>query len=207
MRSCRGRNLYRKYGKRILDITVSLLAIIVLLPVFFLAICIISFDSKGGPFFIQKRYGLKMKPFKLLKFRSMEAVCHDNQQQFEPGESKRVTKVGKLLRKTKIDELPELFNVVLGQMSLVGPRPEVEKYVRKYQNQYVKVLQIRPGLTDYASIKYRDEEKILSEQKFPEEYYENEILPDKLRLAEIYADNIAIREDLKIIFQTLKCLL
>jgi len=124
--------------------------------------------------------------------------------QFEPGDKSRVTRVGSFLRKLKMDELPELFNVLNGDMSIVGPRPEVQEYVRAYPEDFSTVLKIRPGLSDYASIKYRDEEEILASQPNPEAYYLHVILPDKLRMAKDYAEEVSFRIDVRIIRETLR---
>lgn len=123
--------------------------------------------------------------------------------EFEPGCINRITKTGFFIRKTKLDELPELFNVLKGDMSLVGPRPEVERYVQIYQEDFKEVLKIRPGLSDFASIKYRDEEDILSKQRDPEQYYCHVILPDKLQLAKYYVEKMSLKKDLAIIGRTL----
>ena len=124
--------------------------------------------------------------------------------QFEPGDKSRVTRVGSFLRKLKMDELPELFNVLNGDMSIVGPRPEVQEYVRAYPEDFKAILKIRPGLSDYASIKYRDEEEILASQPNPEAYYLHVILPDKLRLAKDYAEEVSFRMDVRVIRETLR---
>jgi lipopolysaccharide/colanic/teichoic acid biosynthesis glycosyltransferase len=123
------------------------------------------------------------------------------------GEDKRITSIGKFLRKYKLDELPQLFNVFLGQMSLVGPRPEVPKYVDMYTNEQLEVLTVRPGITDYASLKYSDENDLLGKVSDPENYYINVIMQDKLKLNLAYIKNNNVFKDIKIIFQTiLKCL-
>lgn len=127
-----------------------------------------------------------------------------NQREFDPGDIGRVTRVGALLRKTKLDELPELFNVLNGYMSIVGPRPEVYKYVRAYPEDFKAILKIRPGLSDFASIKYRDEESILASQPDPEAHYLNVILPDKLRMVSRYGKEISLSTDLRIIRETIK---
>jgi lipopolysaccharide/colanic/teichoic acid biosynthesis glycosyltransferase len=126
------------------------------------------------------------------------------QGQFEPGDSSRITRVGSFLRKTKLDELPELFNVVNSDMSIVGPRPEVEKYVQVYTKDFEAVLKVSPGLSDFASIKYRDEESILSKQADPEKYYIETILPDKLSLAKQYAQQISFKTDMRIMRETIQ---
>ena len=129
------------------------------------------------------------------------------QKEFEPGNTDRVTRVGIFLRKTKLDELPELVNVLNSDMSIVGPRPEVEKYVWANTEDFSEILKIRPGLSDFASIKYRDEEAILASQHDPEAYYINVILPDKLCLARRYAEEISFSTDLRIIKDTLRSFL
>jgi lipopolysaccharide/colanic/teichoic acid biosynthesis glycosyltransferase len=126
---------------------------------------------------------------------------------FSPGDSSRVTKMGKILRYTKIDELPELFNIIRGEMSFVGPRPEVAKYVNAYLKDYEYILKVRPGLSDYASIKYLDEEQVLADQADPEKYYWNVILPDKIRLAKNYVEKLSFRIDMSIVTHTLKSVL
>jgi lipopolysaccharide/colanic/teichoic acid biosynthesis glycosyltransferase len=148
-----------------------------------------------------------MVPFRLIKFRSMTCEKNMAQDQFNPGNICRVTRFGGLLRKTKIDELPELNNVVKGDMSIVGPRPEVIKYVSVNPKDFEAILRVRPGLSDYASIKYRNEENLLACQPDPEYYYVTEILPDKLRMAKLYAENVSLTRDLCIIGETVKSLL
>jgi lipopolysaccharide/colanic/teichoic acid biosynthesis glycosyltransferase len=123
---------------------------------------------------------------------------------FSPGDKRRVTKLGRLLRNTKIDELPELLNILKGDMSFVGPRPEVAKYVNTYIEDFEVILNVRPGLSDFASIKYRDEEQILADKTDSEKYYLNVILPDKLQIARSYVENISLKIDLFIIRNTLK---
>lgn len=153
---------------------------------------------------MHERVGKGMNPFRLIKFRSMTWEKDASKGRFEPGENCRVTKFGKLMRDTKIDELPELLNVIKGDMSLVGPRPEVARYVSIYSEEFEKILQIRPGLSDFASIKYRDEEQILAKEKYPEKFYQNVILPDKLESAKRYLSAISFKTDLSIMANTLK---
>jgi len=145
--------------------------------------------------------------FQLIKFRSM--LCEDDvsKGQFNPGDKSRVTRIGKFLRKTKIDELPELINVLKGDMSIIGPRPEVARYIRMYPEDFKTVLKIRPGLSDYASIKYRDEEEIFATKQDPEYHYLHAILPDKLRLAKVYAEKVSFSVDLDIMKETLRSIL
>lgn len=136
----------------------------------------------------------------------MTVLRNPEQGEFDPGDKHRITRAGSFLRKTKLDELPELFNVLNGDMSIVGPRPEVEKYVKVYHEDFKEILKIRPGLSDYASVKYRDEETILANQSDPESYYRQVILPDKINLAKRYIKDISFKTDMQIIGETLKCI-
>jgi len=196
---------YHPHIKRVMDITLSILALTFFLPLFILTYILIRTESEGAPFFVQKRIGKGMRPFPLIKFRSMRiSTASDNQ--FEPGQSSRITNIGKILRKTKIDELPELINIFKGDMSIVGPRPEVPQYVQIYPDDFREILKVRPGLSDYASVKYRNEEDILADQSAPDEYYRCVILPDKLNLAKDYIKNISFKTDWYIIIATIKTL-
>jgi lipopolysaccharide/colanic/teichoic acid biosynthesis glycosyltransferase len=198
---------YDPHVKRILDIVLAASAIFVLLPLFCFIIILIRMDSSGPVFFRQKRIGKHYKPFSLIKFRTMRQEKGALRRQFEPGDDRRVTRLGKVLRKTKLDELPELLNVFIGDMSIVGPRPEVEKYVTLFRDDYDLVLKVRPGLSDFASIKYRNEEEILAGRANSEKYYIDEILPDKLKLARVYIENISLKTDMYIIVETIKSIL
>ncbi|HPO89889.1 MAG TPA: sugar transferase [Victivallales bacterium] len=192
--------MYRNFLKRIFDIIIS----IAFLPIFILlAIPIaifIKLESKGPVFFKQKRAGKNGTYFEILKFRSMSSSPDDEKKEFEPGEKKRITKVGAILRKTKLDEIPQIINVIKGEMSIVGPRPEVKKYVDVYPEEWEKILSIKPGITDPASVKFRNEEELLSKSSDPEREYKENILPKKLKLYEEYISNITFINDLKIIF-------
>ena len=198
---------YHPHIKRWIDIYFSFFAILCLSPVLFLVSVLICIDSKGSPFFIQKRIGKGNNPFRLIKFRSMVNNEDDEASGFSPGDSSRVTRIGRLLRSSKIDELPELFNIIKGDMSFVGPRPEIAKYVNAYHKDYEYILTVRPGLSDYASIKYLDEEQVLANTADPEKYYWNVILPDKIWLAKNYVEKISFRTDMSIITYTLKSVL
>lgn len=195
---------YYPVFKRLLDILFSSIAVFCLSPLFYLIIIFVRLDSTGPVFFKQKRTGQDFKPFRLIKFRSMSIRRNEGHKEFDPGDTDRVTRMGSFLRKTKLDELPELFNVLNGNMSIVGPRPEVEKYVQAYPEDFKMILRIRPGLSDYASIKYRDEGEILASQPDPEAHYLNVILPDKIRLARLYAEDVSFSTDLRIIGDTLR---
>ena len=195
---------YNPHYKRLIDITLAFLAFTVFSPIFYLIIIFIKLESNGPAFFKQERIGRHFKPFRLIKFRSMVLSQNKAKSQFEPGDISRITRVGAFLRRLKIDELPELYNVLNGDMSIVGPRPEVEEYVRIYPEDFKMILKNRPGLSDYASVKHCDEEKTLAVQPDPEEHYLNVILPDKLRLARLYDEEISFKTDLHIIRNTLK---
>jgi lipopolysaccharide/colanic/teichoic acid biosynthesis glycosyltransferase len=198
---------YNPHIKRTLDILFSSAALCFLAPFFIILCILICAESEGGPFFFQRRIGKGMVPFRLVKFRSMRQDKEALLLQFEPGESGRVTRIGGLLRKTKLDELPELFNVLFGDMSVTGPRPEVKRYVDAYPDEFRVILEVRPGLSDFASIKYRNEEEILASAADPEHHYVAGILPDKLRLAAEFVERLSFRTDMEVISETLRSLL
>jgi lipopolysaccharide/colanic/teichoic acid biosynthesis glycosyltransferase len=195
--------MYAACFKRLFDVLLCGIAFLLFSPLFYFVVLFIKLDSPGPAFFKQKRIGKGFKPFWLVKFRSM-AMPSKRQGQFDPGDKSRITRVGALLRKTKIDELPQLLNVLSGDMSIVGPRPEVEKYVKEFRDDYRFVLRVSPGLSDLASLKYRNEEEILSAHPDPDSYYKKEILPDKLRLAKVYVETVSLQTDFRIIVETLK---
>lgn len=188
--------------KRFLDIVLSAIGFIILSPVFILVAILISLESKGGPFYIQERVGKDRKPFGLYKFRSMY-INSEKKGQLTIGKDTRITKVGKIVRSLKIDELPQLLNVLKGDMSLVGPRPEVPKYVEHYTDEQLKVLTVKPGITDLASIKYIKENELLGKSENPESTYLNEILPDKLELNLQYINQMSLINDIGIILKTI----
>jgi len=193
--------------KRIFDFLVSLLGIIVLSPIFIIVSIAIKMDSKGNVLFLQKRVGRYGKQFNIYKFRTMVTDAEKLGKQITVGNDNRITKVGAFLRKYKIDELPQLFNVLKGDMSLVGPRPEVPKYVNLYTAEQRKVLNVRPGITDMASLRYRDENDILGKVDNPEEYYINVIMKDKLSLNLEYIEKSNIFFDIYLIVKTIiKCI-
>jgi len=189
--------------KRFCDILISTVGLLSLWPLFALVAVAIKLDSKGAVIFKQVRIGRCGKPFNIYKFRTMIENSESSGSRVTVAHDSRITGVGKLLRKWKIDELPQLFNVFKGDMSFVGPRPEVREYVDLYNNDYAEILKIRPGITDLASIKYRNESDILSRCEDPKTAYEKEILPDKIRLAREYIRNSSIHLDLKIVLSTL----
>ena len=160
-------------------------------------------DSRGGVFYKQIRVGKNNKDFFMFKFRSMRTGV-DRKGMLTIGEKdNRITQVGFFLRKYKIDELPQLFNVLIGNMSIVGPRPEVRKYVNMYNDDQKKILLVKPGITDYSSIEYIDESRLLAEFSNPEEVYIKEIMPTKLNLNLKYIQNQSLKEDLKILVKTI----
>ncbi len=189
-------------GKRLFDIFFSLIGLILLSPILFLFCLLITLDSKGGVFFKQIRVGKENKDFKILKFRTMKTDSEKKGFLTIGNKDNRITKVGYYLRKYKLDELPQLINVLKGDMSIVGPRPEVRKYVDMYNEQQLKVLSVRPGLTDFASIEYINESEILSKSDKPEETYINEIMPAKLNINLNYINKKSFLTDCIIITRT-----
>ena len=177
--------------------------IIILSPFFILFWMLIKLESKGNPVFVQKRVGKNNVDFNLYKFRTMFPDSERKGSITIGGRDPRITKVGYYLRKFKIDELPQLFNVFLGDMSFVGPRPEVRKYVAMYSNQQLEVLSVKPGITDYASLKYFNENEILGQSKNPDEDYIQIIMPEKLKLNLDYIQDRSFLKDIQIIFKTL----
>ena len=189
--------------KRLFDITASFFGILILSPLLIFIGLWVGLSSKGGVFYKQIRVGKNNKDFKLYKFRSMR-VNSDKQGLLTVGsKDSRITKAGYFIRKYKIDELPQLFNVLKGDMSFVGPRPEVRRYVDLYSEEQMKVLSVRPGITDPASIKYRNENDLLSSASNPEQYYIQHIMPDKLKINIDYINTRTFFKDIKIIFQTI----
>lgn len=189
--------------KRLFDIIFSFLGLLFLLPVFLIIAVAIKLDSKGSVFFKQKRVGKGGKEFKIYKFRTMVEDAEKKGMRITVDGDKRITKLGYFLRKYKIDELPQLINVLLGDMSFVGPRPEVPKYVAMYDEDQRSILRIRPGITDIASIEYRDENSLLVKSNSPEETYIKEIMPRKIKLNIEYLKRMSIVYDIKLIFRTI----
>lgn len=189
--------------KRTFDIITCTFAALLLLPFgVVVALCIVC-GSRGGIFYRQTRVGKDNKDFKLLKFRTMRPNADRQGLLITVGEDSRITRIGKFLRKYKIDELPQLFNIIKGDMSVVGPRPEVRRYVEMYDERQRRVLTVRPGLTDYASLQYISESELLAESEDPEKTYIEEIMPAKLELNLQYIEKQSLTEDLRIIFKTL----
>ena len=188
---------------RLLDIVLSLLGLIFLLPIFLILAVWIKFDSQGSIFFRQIRVGKDGRDFRIYKFRTM-IVNAEKMGIITIGErDPRITNSGYFLRKYKLDELPQLINVLKGEMSFVGPRPEVRKYVEMYNQEQLKILTVKPGITDYASIEYINEDEILGKSLNPEKTYIEEIMPQKIKYNMKYINNKTVIEYFKIIFLTI----
>ena len=190
--------------KRLFDIFFSFIGLIILLPLFIIIALLIVIDSRGGIFYRQVRVGERGKDFNLYKFRSMKTNAEKGGLLTVGGRDSRITKMGYFIRKYKIDELPQLINVFIGDMSLVGPRPEVRKYVDLYNEQQKQVLNVKPGITDYASIEYRNENELLGKALNPEQTYIEEIMPAKLNLNLKYIAEKGLITDCKIILKTIR---
>lgn len=173
------------------------------MPLFVILAFAVVIDTGFPVFFLQKRVGLYGRPFYIYKFRTMTLQKDASQGSFDAGDSRRVTPVGRVLRRTKLDELPQLWNVLRGDMSLVGPRPEVQKWVDVYPERWSRVLSLRPGITDNASLEFRNEEELLAASSNPEKTYSDEVLPRKLDLYEDYVQNHSLAGDIRIIFRTI----
>lgn len=189
--------------KRLFDIISSGCGLIVLSPIFIVIAIWVKLDSKGPVFYRQIRVGKDNKDFRLFKFRSMKIGADRQGLITVGGRDPRVTRSGYYIRKYKLDELPQLINVFIGDMSVVGPRPEVRKYVDLYTPEQMRVLSVRPGITDLASIRYRNENELLEIVDDPETYYREVIMQDKLKINLEYVDNRSFLGDIKLIFATL----
>ena len=188
---------------RFFDFILSLVGLVVLAPIFIVLAIWIKIDSQGPVFYKQVRVGQNGIDFGLFKFRSMVVDADKKGLITVGGRDPRITRSGYFIRKYKLDELPQLINVLVGDMSLVGPRPEVRKYVDLYTNEQQKVLSVKPGITDYASIEYMDENEILGKSSDPEKTYIEEIMPEKIKYNMKYIQNKNVSEYFKIIFLTL----
>ena len=189
--------------KRGFDVVSSLIGIILLFPVLLILWICIQLESSGGGFYRQIRVGKNGVDFRLWKFRTMQTGADKKGLLTIGGRDSRVTRIGFYLRKYKLDELPQLINVIVGDMSIVGPRPEVRKYVELYSQDQRKVLSVKPGITDYASIEYSNENELLAQSENPEKTYIEEVLPAKLESNQKYLNEQGFLTDLKIIFQTI----
>ena len=192
-----------KDNTRLIDIILSASGLIICSPLFLIAAILIKATSKGPVFFLQKRVGLHDKDFTIYKFRTMrEGAAKQNALTIGSKDS-RITAIGYYLRKYKLDELPQLYNVLKGEMSIVGPRPELRAYVELYSAEQRNVLSIRPGITDFASIKFKNENDLLAAADNPERYYINDILPLKLQLSQQYLKNKSLRNYFFVIWATI----
>ncbi|WP_311531284.1 sugar transferase [uncultured Anaerococcus sp.] len=195
------------FFKRLFDILISLLVIIlILIPVGIIALAI-KLDSKGPVFYRQERLGKDKKPFYIIKFRTMMVGADKNLDNLTVKNDPRITRVGGFLRKWKIDELPQFFNVLAGDMSLVGPRPETPKMVGLYDNYYDVIFAVRPGITDYASIEFRNESDYYNSIEASEKIYLEKILPIKIDLKLKYIENLSIKNDILILLNTAKTII
>jgi lipopolysaccharide/colanic/teichoic acid biosynthesis glycosyltransferase len=195
-------DFYRRRGKGLLDRALAAAGLAALSPVFALAALAIKMNDGGPVFFRQPRVGAGFRTFQMLKFRSMRTDAGGPP--LTSSGDPRVTAVGRFLRRTKLDELPQLWNVLKGEMSLVGPRPEVPRFVEAFREDYEKILSVKPGITDFAAIEFRDEESVLAGFSDPAEGYLTEILPAKLRLYRRYVSELSLSVDLKILVRTLR---
>ena len=192
--------------KRIFDVTASGLGLLLLSLLFLIMAIWIKADSPGPVFYRQTRVGRGNRDFRLFKFRSMKVGSDKKGLITVGGHDPRVTRSGYYIRKYKLDELPQLINVFKGDMSLVGPRPEVRKYVDLYTPEQLHVLDVRPGITDLASIRYRNENELLEQAGDPEQYYREVVMQDKLRINSEYIADRSFFKDIKIIFLTFKAI-
>lgn len=188
--------------KRVFDVMASGLGLLLLSPLFLIIAIWVKADSPGPVFYRQTRVGRGNRDFRLFKFRSMRVGSDKKGLITVGGHDPRVTRSGYYIRKYKLDELPQLINVFIGDMSLVGPRPEVRKYVDLYTPQQLHVLDVRPGITDLASIRYRNENELLEQAADPEQYYREVVMQDKLRINSEYIADRSFFKDIKIIFLT-----
>jgi lipopolysaccharide/colanic/teichoic acid biosynthesis glycosyltransferase len=192
-----------RISKRLFDLVCAILGLIILAPFFLIVAVLIKITDKGPIFFRQERVGYKGQLFKIWKFRTMIIDAEKQGGQLTIGDDKRITPIGRFLRKTKLDELPQLINVVLGEMSFVGPRPEVPKYVNLYNEAQKRVLELMPGITDPASMKYRNENELLATSDNPENTYIKEIMPEKISINLEYGLNANLITDFSVIIKTI----
>ncbi len=193
--------------KRLFDIIGSAIGLLVLAPLL-MGIALAVWIADGRPlFFRQWRVGKNHREFRMIKFRTMRVAEGADKGRFDAGSSQRVTQLGRFLRRSKLDELPELWNVLKGDMSLVGPRPEVRQWVEVYPERWQKVLTVRPGITDPASIRFRHEEELLAAAENPEQFYREQVLPEKLDIYEMYVASPSMKKDVKILWRTMRILL
>lgn len=193
--------------KRLFDLVASGCGLLVLSPLLLIVAIWIKLDSRGPVFYRQVRVGYKNKDFRIFKFRSMRVGSDKGSLVTIGGRDPRITRSGYFIRKYKLDELPQLINVFVGDMSLVGPRPEVRHYVNYWTPKQMRVLDVRPGITDPASIKFRNENELMGQAEDPEDYYIHVIMQEKIKLYLAYVDHASFWYDLKLIFQTFKVII
>ena len=193
--------------KRLFDIVASGIGLVLLSPLFLVLAIWIKMDSKGPVFYRQVRVGKNNKNFRILKFRSMHVGADKGSLVTIGGRDSRITRSGYYIRKYKFDEIPQLINVFIGDMSLVGPRPEVRYYVNYWTSEQMHVLDVRPGITDPASIKFRNENELMEKAEAPEDYYINVIMQEKIKLYLEYVENASFWYDIKLIFMTFKVII
>jgi lipopolysaccharide/colanic/teichoic acid biosynthesis glycosyltransferase len=199
----RTQGFYGRYGKRLFDLILSIPSIIILLPVFLISAVLIKIETSGPISFNQERIGYDGRPFNLYKFRTMVKDASSTGPSVTPADDPRITRVGRLLRKFKVDEMLQIFNIVKGDMSVIGPRPELQKFVDEFKDDYRKILKIKPGMTDYALIAFRNEEEILSKFDNVEEGYIKEVMPEKIKLYKKYLNEMSLGTDIRIFFKTI----
>jgi lipopolysaccharide/colanic/teichoic acid biosynthesis glycosyltransferase len=190
-------------SKRAFDFIASLLGLILLSPLLLLVGLFVKLDSPGPVLFRQERIGKGFRPFRIYKFRTMVHDAHRRGGPITFGADPRITRLGQILRRTKIDEFPQLINVLRGEMSFVGPRPEVQPYVELFREDYQEILQVTPGITDLASVTYRDEAELLGQFDDPQAAYVKHILPEKINLAKEYVRRSSFFFDITLILKTL----
>lgn len=189
--------------KRLFDIVASCVVLVLFFPIGLLVACWIAAESRGGVFYLQERIGKGGIPFRMFKFRSMRKDA-DKSGKLTIGKDPRITHSGAFIRKYKLDEFPQFINVLKGEMSIVGPRPEVEEYVRLYTEEQRKILNVKPGITDYASLAYFEENELLGKSDDPQKTYIEEIMPAKIALNQEYIQHPGIVQDIKIMWRTAK---
>jgi len=197
-------SLYVRYFKRVFDTIVAGLGLLFLFPAFIVIAVLIKIEDGGSVFFRQERVGQNWKTFRIYKFRTMVEDAEKLGAQVTTGDDPRITRIGRFLRKYKIDELPQLINVIKGEMSLVGPRPEVPKYAKLFKQDYDEILKVKPGITDFASIEYKDENELLRGVSDPEKVYTSKILPQKINYYKKYIERVSFLTDFILILRTLR---